>query len=205
MKAKPSKCQTIALRSRCSADTRVYDPGLTIGNACIPHPQQQPIKFLGVPFTATLPGEHHRNPLVSKTELLMQRINGAPLSGKQKIKIYYYAMPAKMSWVLKLYHLPQSFIQRSLDPVCTRFLKKWLRLPQCTNPSVLFLEPGKGGLGLPFRAIFQLALSAGKLARLTHSWDPVVSSLATQSANHQAGVTSVLPRRFWRHGQVAPT
>ena len=39
---------------------------------------------------------------------------GAPLSGKQKVKIYHYAMPAKMSWDLKLYHLPQSFIQRSL-------------------------------------------------------------------------------------------
>ena len=38
-------------------------------------------------------------------------------------------------------HLSQSFIQRSLDPVCTLFLKKWLRLPQPTNPSVLFIEP----------------------------------------------------------------
>ena len=95
-----------------------------------------------------------------------------------------------MSWDLKLYHLPQSFIQRSLDPVCTRFLKKWLRLPQCGNPGVLFLEPGKGGLGLPSMATFHLALSAGKLARLAHSRDPVVSRLATKSANHQAGLNS---------------
>ena len=186
MKAKPPKCQAIALRSRCSADSRVYDPGLTIGSVHIPHPQQQPIKFLGMPFTATLSAEHHRNALVSKTESLMQKIDGAPLSGKQKVKIYRYAMPVKMSWDLKLYQLPQSFIQRSLDPVCTRFLKKWLRLPQCANPSVLFLEPAKGGLGLPSMATFHLALSAGKLARLTHSRDPVVSRLATKSTKHQS-------------------
>ena len=190
MKAKPSKCQAIALRSRCSAETRVYDPDLTIGNAPIPHPQQQPIKFLGMPFTATLSVEHHRYALVSKTKSLMQRIDEAPLSGKQKVKIYRHALPAKMSWDLKLYHLPQSFIQRSLDPVCIRFLKKWLRLPQCGNPGVLFLEPAKGGLGLPSMATFHLALSAGKLARLAHSRDPVVNRLATKSANHQAGLNS---------------
>ena len=86
MKAKPSKCQAIALRSRCSAETRVYDPDLTIGNAPIPHPQQQPIKFLGMPFTATLSVEHHRYALVSKTKSLMQKIDEAPLSGKQKVK-----------------------------------------------------------------------------------------------------------------------
>ena len=48
MKAKPSKCQAITLRSRCSAKTRVYDPDLTIRNAPIPHPQQQPIKHTSV-------------------------------------------------------------------------------------------------------------------------------------------------------------
>ena len=156
MMAKPSKCQAIALRSRCSADIRVYDPGLTIGNACIPHPQQQPIKFLDMPLTATLSVEHHWNALVSKAELLMQRIDGAPLSGKQKVKIYRYAMPAKMSWDLKLYQLPQSFIQRSLDPVCTRFLKKWLRLPQPTNPVCCSLSQPKVALAYhPWQLITQ--------------------------------------------------
>ena len=51
---------------------------------------------LSMPFTSTV--EHHRNTLLSKTELLMQRIDGAPLSGKQKVKTHHYAMPAKMSW-----------------------------------------------------------------------------------------------------------
>ena len=36
-------------------------------------------------------------------------------------------------------------------------------------------------------ATFHSALSAGKLARLIHSRDLIVSSLATKSANHQAG------------------
>ena len=36
--------------------------------------------------------------------------------------------------------------------VCTRFLKKWLRLSQCVNSSVLFFEPGEGSLGLPSMA-----------------------------------------------------
>ena len=91
MKAKPSKCQAIALTSRCSAETRVYDPDLTIGNPPIPHPQQQPIKFLGMPFTATLSVEHHRYALVSKTKSLMQKIDEATLS----VEHHRYALVSK--------------------------------------------------------------------------------------------------------------
>ena len=36
MKAKPSKCQAIALRSHSSAVNHVYDPNLTIGGTLIP-------------------------------------------------------------------------------------------------------------------------------------------------------------------------
>ena len=49
-------------------------------------------------FQSTLSVEYHQNALVTKAELLMQRIDGAPLSGKQKVKNYHYAMPAKISW-----------------------------------------------------------------------------------------------------------
>ena len=46
MKAKPSKCQAITLRSRCSAETRVYDPDLIIGNAPIPTHNSNQSRFL---------------------------------------------------------------------------------------------------------------------------------------------------------------
>lgn len=95
-----------------------------------------------------------------------------------------------MSWDLKLYHLPQSFIQRSLESVCTRFLKKWLRLPQCANPKGLYFEPAKGGLGLPSITPFPSSLTGGKWIRLTHSHDQVVSSRAVKSVKHQADLNS---------------
>ena len=79
MKARPSKWQAIVLRSHSSAVNRMYDPHLTIGGTLIPFPNQQPVKFLGVPLSATLLDANHRSAL-AKTESMM-KIDDAPLSG----------------------------------------------------------------------------------------------------------------------------
>ena len=77
--------------------------------------------------------------------------------------------------------------------VCDRFADaedRWgspLRQAEGTDlPLCHASKDAKGGLGLPSMATFHLALSAGKLARLTHSRDLVLSRLATKSTKHQS-------------------
>ena len=46
----------------------------------------------------------------------------------QKIKIYQLYVCSSMSWLLGLLDLPLSWVERNIDTIITRFLKKWVGL-----------------------------------------------------------------------------
>ena len=60
-----------------------------------------------------------------------------------------------------------------------RFLKKWLKMPRCANPSSLYLSSLHGGLALPSITTIHKSLQATKFAALSRSQDPTVRELAS--------------------------
>ena len=74
--------------------------------------------------------------LVSRLRYLCDTVDGLPLRRQQKIKVYKLYVCPGMSWLLGLLDLPLSWIERKLDSVPTRFLKKWCGLAATTNPSI---------------------------------------------------------------------
>ena len=180
MRAKPSKCQAVALKSRTNADNRVYDPQLVLGSSLIPFLGNTTTNFLGMPLSPTLNTTHCREIISTKVQGMMQKIDCAPLSSKYKLLIYRRALPAKVGWILKITHTSPSFVSRTLESCCTRLLKKWLRMPRCANPNSLYLSATSGGLALPSISAMYTSLQATKLAALSKSCDPIVCELASR-------------------------
>ena len=92
--------------------------------------------------------------------------------------------------------MPPSFVSRSLEASSTQFLKKWLKMPRCANPSPLYLSSSSGGLALPSITTMHKSLQATKLAALSRSQDPIVRELAsrhlTRHQHHHGPAQTVL-------------
>ena len=190
MRAKQSKCLTVALKSRTNKDNRVFNPQLTLGSSSIPFLGNTTTTFLGLPLSPTMNDAHYRETIATKVQRMMEKIDRCPLSSKYKLLIYRRALPAKIGWILKITNMPPSFVSRILEACCTRFIKKWLRMPRCANPASLYLSSPSGGLGLPSISTMHKSLQATKLASLSQSRDHIVRDLASK---HLAGHQHHLP------------
>jgi hypothetical protein len=92
-----------------------------------------------------------------------------------------------------------SFLERVLQPMATRFLKKWSGLARPANPSLLFLPPRKGGLGLPtLTGLYKKQQSALKV-QLLLSHDHSVRAIA----KHQLCLETANNRQKFRPSETA--
>ena len=123
--------------------------------------------------------------LESRLRYLCDTVDGLPLRRQQKIKVYKLYVCPGMSWLLGLLDLPLSWIERKLDSVPTRFLKKWCGLAATTNPSILYLPEESFGLSLPKLSTTFQSITSCNLRYLLQSKDPMVQQLAEAEVHHQ--------------------
>ena len=88
MRAKQSKCLTVALKSRTNKDNRVFNPQLTLGSSSIPFLGNTTTTFLGLPLSPTMNDAHYRETIATKVQGMMEKIDRCPLSSKYKLLIY---------------------------------------------------------------------------------------------------------------------
>ena len=75
-------------------------------------------------------------------------------------------------------NLPISWFEKELQPLATRFLKKWAGLARPANTAILFLPTRKGGLGLPCLTSFYKKQQISKHVHLVTSHDISVCHIA---------------------------
>ena len=151
MAAKPKKCIAADFRHGESIDPTLkmresegvyYPPCLEPGGA---------FKFLGKGLLATLAETWHKEKLEGKFNEYANLIDGTLLTGVQKAWIWEHFAMSKFSWDLLISDVPPSFVEASLQPIHSRFLKKWVGLTERADPSILYcsrkrawLERGQG-------------------------------------------------------------
>ena len=69
------------------------------------------------------------------------------LTGIQKAWIWQHFAMAKFSWDFLISDVAPSFVDATLQPIQTRFLKKWVGLAVKADPSILYRSHGNAGLG----------------------------------------------------------
>jgi len=145
--AKPKKCIAAGFRHG-----EVVDPELKVWESEGKHYPRcleagEAFKFLGKGLLADLSNSWHKEKLEKKFNEYANLIDGTLLTGIQKAWIWEHFAMAKYAWDFLISDVPPSFVESMLQPIQTRFLKKWVGLAVSADPSILYRSPEHAGLG----------------------------------------------------------
>ena len=109
---------------------------------------------------------------------MQDAIDATPLTRQQKLRLFRYGVCPRMSWPLTVEDLPISWLERELQPLATKALKKWAGLARSSNTSILILPAKRGGLALPSLVDLYKKMQATRMVQLFSSNDPGVRMAA---------------------------
>ena len=183
MEPKVPKCRALALQSRKSKDSRFFNPQLTLGSEEIPFLDDDTIPFLGMPVTKLMSTAGHQESLAAKVVNLLERVDASPITTKQKIKLYKNGICPRLAWSFRVLELPISWIERELESKATKFLKKWMSIPQGGNSKILYLPKEDGGMALPALSTYYKQQRVSRHILFSTSSDDCVRFLEAKQAD----------------------
>ena len=125
-----------------------------------------------------------RGSLMGRLTSLLQKVDNSLVTQQQKLKLFKSAICPRLTWDLSVNSFPLSWIERQLQPLATRFLKRWCGLALPADPKCLFLSKENGGQDLPSITTLYKQLQVSKAAIYTCSKDPP-SHLTRQESRQQ--------------------
>ena len=146
-------------------------PSLTISGDTIPAAEDDAFKFLGMPVRNNTTA---RSSLQGTLQSMLNAIDETPLTRQQKLRLFKHGVCPRLSWPLLVEVFPISWLERELQPLATKALKKWVGLARPSNTLILFLPTKKGGLALPSLVMLFKKMQATKMVQLFRSHDPGV-------------------------------
>ena len=185
LEAKPKKCIAAGFRNG-----EVVDPGLKVwesGGKYYPRCLEpgEAFKFLGKGLLADLSNSWHKLKLEKVFNEYANLIDKTLLTGIQKAWIWEHFAMAKFAWDFLISDVPPSFVKSELQPIQTRFLKKWVGLAERADPSILYRSREQAGLG--WKEV-RVEHKKGQLIRrhqLATSKDPKVREIHERVAEKQ--------------------
>ena len=99
------------------------------------------------------------------------------------MKSYYEGLTR----LLMIYNYPLTWIECELEPMTTRFLKKWAGLTRPANLNLLYLSQKDGGLNLPSLSTPYKKLQLSTQRQLFTSADPTVRQIAELGLQSELG------------------
>ena len=166
---------------------RAYN--LTLSGQPIPYLSDTTFQFLGTPMGI----------LVTKLSTMMQSIDDTSVTRRQKPKLFKVSICPRLTWDLSISDLPVSWLWNSLQPIATRYLKRWSGLSRSASPNHLFLPKSNGGLDLPHLLTVYKKIQATKAGSHMFSRDSSVRATVTLDTLHEASLQRVL---FSPHQEV---
>ena len=110
---------------------------------------------------------------------MLSRVDATLVTSQQKLRLFRDAVCPRLTWDLSISDLPNSWVEKNLDVMTTRFLKRWTGLARSADTSRLYLPKSLGGLQLPSPSTLYKKLQCAKAATLMSSRDPLVRHLTT--------------------------
>lgn len=146
MKAKAAKCQSVAIQSSTGC---TMDPQLTLSGQKLPFLGNNTIKFLVLPIQIPQNLSAARSDLKQALSRMLQAVDRCPVTRHQKLKLYKLGICPRLNWPLTIHEFSISWIEREVEAMATRFLKRWAGLAKSANPNLLYLPKRDSGLELP--------------------------------------------------------
>ena len=126
-----------------------------------------------------------REHVFMKLKSMLERVDAVPITCHQKLLLYRAAICPRLSWDFTVNQFPISWLKTKVDPMATRFLKKWVGLARSADPSRLYLPTSEGGLGLPAISILYQKQQASTASLLLSSTDPIVRHATTLATRRE--------------------
>lgn len=176
MKAKPKKCIAAGL-----VGGKAADPDLQVWRSEDKWwPQNlgdDVFKHLGKGLNAEGTHEWALKAIKAKFKSLLEAIDGCLLDAIGKVWILDNMAMARMGWQFLISDIPLSFVETDLQPLQTRYLKKWTRLAKTADPSIFYRSHEHHGLGLTQATEHFMKQQLIRRHQLAHSNDPTVRSI----------------------------
>jgi hypothetical protein len=151
MEVNESKCKYLAFKHRKTQYDHITDRLLKVnGKSIEPLQTTEHYKYLGINITPKLTTETDNNKLKILLNEGLKKIDGQKLTGFQKIWLYNHFLIPKMSWILMMVHLSNSFVN-SLQKTGQKLLKSWAGIPRSGNAALLYT--GHVGIGMKCKNI----------------------------------------------------
>ena len=193
MRANVPKCVSVAIKA---SSGKAFDPGLKLGNEPIPYLGDTTFRFLGAPVAIHSTSEESREHLKTKLLSMLEKVDATPITRQQKLKLFKVSICSRLTWDLSISDLPVSWLQNHLQPIATRFLKRWCGLARSADPNRLFLPKSNGGLELPHLVTVYKKLHAAKAGSHMCSSDSSVRAIATQITLRESQLQCALFRPY---------
>ena len=149
MIAKVPKC-------KCVASTgKVVDALLQLNGLSVPF-TTEPVRFLGMSVQLpTANPDNSRSMALSRLQAMLTAVDDSLLSRSQKLLLYSAGICPRLTWPLLIQEFCISSMEKHIDPLVTRYLKKWAGLCRSCNTAILHLPTGMGGFNLPHLSTLQ--------------------------------------------------
>ena len=119
-----------------------------------------------------------RETITNKLTSLLSQVDRVPVTRKQKLKL---GICPRLTWDLTISEFPVSWLEKTLDPLATCYLKKWAGLARAADPARLFLPQASEGFGLsPLSELYQ-KLQVSKASLLITSLDDGVNRAVSEN------------------------
>jgi len=124
MKFKPAKSRCMIIKK--GQVSRKFH--LKVQGEEIPPITDGPIRCLGKWYDETLSDKNNVESTQKRVEEWLRRIESSGLPGKYKVWIYQHGMLPRLMWLLMLYEIPLTKVEK-IEKAVSKSLRKWLGVP----------------------------------------------------------------------------
>ena len=184
MAAKVPKCQCLSLQASTG---RVVDPQLQLDGRPIPF-TTDPVRFLGMSIHVPTTNSSSRSTVLSRLQAMLTAVDDSLLSRRQKLLLYSAGICPRLTWLLLIQEFPISWMEKEVDALATKYLKRWAGLCRSGNTAILHLPTAMGGLNLPRLSTLHKKLQVSRQCHLLLSRDGCVRFLADCNLKKELGL-----------------
>ena len=144
------KCTAFGMQKRNGVYTQTM-PTLSVTEGQIPAvPMNGEFTYLGRRFSFESKPDSIKSALEQKLKDLLHITSGLKIKVQTKIKILSLYIHAQMIHEIKLYDLPLTWIEQTLDALSIRHIRDWLEMPisACVN-EISSMPRRMASLGIP--------------------------------------------------------
>ena len=179
------KCSTFGIKKQLTKSIQ-YLPKLFVNNCLVPRVEiGESFRYLGRYFNFDMSDNDHKSEILDTLTDFLNKIDQLPLHPKNKIRLYSQYVLSKISWHFTISAIGKTWVNETLDPIVSKYIRKWLELPISATLSNILLPYNRFGLNvvLPSTKFLQCQTISRKALQSSPNED--INKLWTETSNYK--------------------